>query len=161
VAAVSRFSLGVALGVGLLFCQAGYAAGDSNLRKAEMFVDRQCVLRQNNEVFHNEDIRTDLWISGIRFNALYGNCRFGYDQHVWFFVGSHFIGEDSPYPSRRILGLWRDSDTIAFMYVLYRPEDGACCASGGGKIVRFQVARNHVRALDPLPVRQQGSATGR
>ena len=78
-------------------------------------------------------------MSGWRFNALYGNCLAGdgRDQHIWFFDGGHLIGMDTREPdsSKEIIGLWRDEDTIAFMYVLFRSADTNCCPTGGGEIV--------------------------
>ena len=53
--------------------------------------------------------------------------------------------------------MWRDGNTIAFMYVLYRRADSNCCATGGGKIVRYRIEGTHVKALDPLPPHQLGS----
>ena len=130
------------------------AAKDPNLLKAEAFVDKKCPGQQRR-------ISTDLWVTGFRFNALYGNCRFedGTDQHVWFFAGGQFIGMDTREPdsSKGIIALWRDRDTIAVMYVLYRRNDPNCCATGGGKTVRFRIEGNRVKALDRLPARQLGT----
>jgi hypothetical protein len=126
---------------------------DPNLVKAEALVDRQCPKLER-------AISADLWLGGTRFNALYGNCSAGdgRDQHVWFFAGSRFVGQDTREPdsSKDIIGVWRDSDTIAFMYVLYRRPDTNCCATGGGKIVRFRLEGDRVKALDRLPPHQLG-----
>jgi len=88
-----------------------------------------------------------------RFNALYGDCGGGDGrlQHIWFFHGSHFVGRDLPGSSGWIQGLWRDGNTIAFLYVLYRPTDPMCCATGGGKIVRYRWNGKRVVRLDPVP----------
>jgi hypothetical protein len=104
-------------------------------------------------------------MTGWRFNALYGKCRAGdgHDQHIWFFAGSRSVGVDAKEPdsSKAIISMWRDKDVIAFMYVLYRATDPLCCATGGGKVVRFGLVGDHVKTLDSLPPRQQGGAAGR
>jgi hypothetical protein len=126
----------------------GTEARDRQLAVAMAFVARRCPKE-------TREISTSQWMRGQRFNALYGNCLAGdgRDQHVWFFLGSRFIGADTrePFASKEIIGLWRDDTTIAFMYVLYRRRDPNCCPTGGGKIVRFRLIRNHVVALDRLP----------
>jgi hypothetical protein len=138
----------------LLLASAATASRDPNLVRAEAFIDKQCPAQER-------AIATDEWTAGWRFNALYGNCRAGdgRDQHIWFFSGGRLIGIDTREPdsSKEIIGLWRDGNTIAFMYVLYRRADSNCCATGGGKIVRFRVEGSHVKALDPLPPHQLGS----
>ena len=98
-------------------------------------------------------ISGDLWEADFAFNALYGNCRAndGTDQHVWFFDHGRFVGRDAPTPSHDIVGLWRGDKTIAFMYVLYRPSDPNCCATGGGAIVRFRWNGKRAQPLDPVP----------
>jgi hypothetical protein len=138
----------------LLLASAATASRDPNLGRAEALIDKQCPAQER-------AIATNEWMAGWRFNALYGNCRAGdgRDQHIWFFSGGRFIGIDTREPdsSKEIIGLWRDRNTIAFMYVLYRRHDSNCCATGGGKIVRFRVAGNRVMALDQLPPHQLGT----
>jgi LppP/LprE lipoprotein len=94
-----------------------------------------------------------MWMHGVKFNALYGNCRAedGRDQHIWFFINGRFVGTDTRNSSREIFGLWRDDTAMAFMYVLYRARDPNCCPTGGGKIVRFRWTGKRVRALDAIP----------
>jgi hypothetical protein len=94
----------------------------------------------------------------FHFNALYGDCGGGDggDQRIWFFDGSRFLGTDAPTSSASIVGLWRDLNTIAFMYVLYRPKDALCCATGGGRIVRYHWTGKRIVRLDPLPRRTAG-----
>jgi LppP/LprE lipoprotein len=135
------------------------AARDANLAAALATVRATCPAP-------SRAIATDEWVAGWRFNALYGNCLAGdgRDQHIWFFVGRTLVGSDTREPdsSKQIVGLWRDGDTIAFMYVLYRRSDSNCCPTGGGKIVRFHVSGTHVRALDRFPPHQLGGvALGR
>jgi hypothetical protein len=138
----------------LLLASAATASRDPNLLRAAAFIDKQCPAQER-------EIATNEWTPGWRFNALYGNCRAGdgRDQHTWFFSGGRFIGIDTREPdsSKEIIGLWRDGNTIAFMYVLYRRHDPNCCATGGGKIVRFRIEGNRVRALDQLPPHQLGT----
>ena len=123
-------------------------AADPNLRSALAYVDRQCPKT-------TREISTGAWLTGWKFNALYGNCSAGdgRDQHIWFFSGTRYLGSDTrePSSSRDIIGLWRDGTTIAFMYVIYRPRDPNCCPTGGGKIVRFRLAGPRLVRLDPLP----------
>ena len=105
-----------------------------------------------------------MWTNGWTFNALYGDCGGGdgHEQHVWFFAGKHFLGKDSSKASAAIIGMWRDLNTLAFLYVLYRPRDALCCPTGGGQVVRFRVTKTQVIRLDPLPrVNATASAPGR
>jgi LppP/LprE lipoprotein len=143
----------------LLVVGSASAGRDPNLAKAKAFVDGQCPRLERS-------ISSDVWMGEWRFNALYGNCRAGdgRDQHVWFFAGGRFVGSDTREPdsSKSIVALWRDGDTIAFLYVLYRRDDPNCCPTGGGKVVRYRLVDGNVRRLDPLPPRQRGgTAIGR
>jgi LppP/LprE lipoprotein len=108
----------------------------------------------------------NLWTAGWTFNALFGDCGGGdgHDQRVWFFAGQRYVGTDAPGSSAGIIGMWRDEDTIAFLYVLYRKTDALCCPTGGGKIVRFRWTGKRVVALDELPpltAKQQSSQVAR
>lgn len=98
-----------------------------------------------------------MWIadSGFHFNALYGDCGGGdgRDQRIWFFRGSHLVGNDAKRSSGDIIGDWRNLDTLAFLYVLYRPTDPDCCPSGGAASVRYRWNGTKVVRLDPLPPR--------
>jgi hypothetical protein len=102
-----------------------------------------------------------MWERGWTFNALYGDCGGGdgHDQRIWFFNGHRFVGFDDVRSSAAIIGLWRDDRTLAFLYVLYRPSDALCCATGGGAVVRFRWTGSRVIRLDPLPRRQATSST--
>jgi len=105
-----------------------------------------------------------MWMRGWRFEVLFGDCGGGdgHDQHVYFFDRGRFIGTDGLGTSSAIIGMWRDLDTIAFMYVLYRKNDPLCCATGGGAIVRYRFTGTGVKRLDPAPPRQTGNvALGR
>jgi hypothetical protein len=104
-----------------------------------------------------------IWIHGWRFNALFGNCRGGdgHDQHVYFFDRGRSIGTDGLGTSAEVFGLWRDDRTFAFMYVIYKPQDGLCCPTGGGKIVRFKWNGKQFRALDSPPPRRTNTKAGR
>jgi len=133
------------LGVVLPASTAAASTNDPNLSAALAYVHRQCG--------KTGVPLTLMWIQEFPFNTLYGNCRAGdgRDQHVWFFVRGRFVGTDTRDSSRSILGMWRDDRRIAFMYVLYRGSDPACCPTGGGAIVRFRWDGRRVVRLDPLP----------
>jgi hypothetical protein len=91
----------------------------------------------------------------FHFNALYGDCGGGdgHDQRIWFFRDARFVGHDSKQSSGQIIGLWGDGRILAFLYVLYRPTDAMCCATGGGAVVRFRWSHGKVVRLDALPPR--------
>jgi hypothetical protein len=127
----------------------GSAKVGDGLTSALAFVHARCPGRYR-------EISKTMWVQGARFNALYGNCRAGdgHDQHIWFFVGNRFVGMDASHSSPQILGLWRSADTLAFMYVLYKPRDANCCATGGGKIVRFRWTGRRLDPLDTVPARR-------
>ena len=136
---------------------------DPNLAKAQAFVDARCPA-------DTRSISKPMWQAGWRFNVLYGNCRAadGTDQHAWFFDRDRFIGIDVPKGSKshfdrshEIIGLWRDERTIALLYVLYRPSDPECCATGGGAIVRYRLVNGHLRRLDRLPPPVSNNRIGR
>ena len=136
---------------------------DPNLAKAEAFVAKQCPA-------NTRSISHGMWEPGWRFNVLYGNCRAadGTDQHAWFFERSRFIGIDVPKGSdshfsrsHEIIGLWRNASAIALMYVLYRSSDPECCATGGGAIVRYRLAKGRLHRLDRLPPPVSNRRAGR
>jgi hypothetical protein len=101
----------------------------------------------------NAEPVSSMWMHDFAFNALYGNCMAGdgRDQHIWFFFRGRFVGTDTRDSSKEIIGIWRDDQAMAFMYVLYRSGDPNCCPTGGGKIVRFRWNGKRVVALDRLP----------
>jgi hypothetical protein len=149
--------LGAAVAVaGSIFVLTTPAArhSDPNLAKAMAIVDKQCPR-------DTRDISSSMWAPGWRFNVLYGNCHAGdgVDQHAWFFNRGHLIGVDVPtgsgshwtFGSHGIIGLWRDHNTIALLYVLRRWSDPECCATGGGAIVRFHLYPGGVHRLNRLP----------
>jgi hypothetical protein len=72
-------------------------------------------------------------------------------KRVFFFAGGEYLGTDTSRPSGEISFGFRDSDTIALRYGLWRPEDPQCCATGGAATVRFQWDGRRVRPLDPIP----------
>ena len=130
------------------------AAGSSDLRAAERYVTRHC----------NPGSRrsTSMWTKDrvFHFNALYGDCGGGdgHEQRIWFFRDARFVGHDAGRSSGDIMGLWGDVNTLAFLYVLYRPTDAMCCATGGGAIVRYRWEDGRVVRLDPLPPRTASKA---
>jgi LppP/LprE lipoprotein len=125
------------------------AAGPSGLRVAEHYVARHC---------HKGSARSHtMWITdpSFHFNALYGDCGGGdgHEQRIWFFRGSRFVGHDDRQSSGEIIGSWRNLNTLAFLYVLYRPADAMCCPTGGAVSVRYRWNGKKVVRLDPLPPR--------
>jgi hypothetical protein len=149
---VGRISL-IALLIVPLMVGLADAASDPNLQTAQAFVAHRCAKG-------TRPYDSTMWMRGWRFNALLGDCGGGdgRDQHVWFFAGHQFVGTDAPGSSAEIIGLWRDGQTMAFLYVLYRPTDALCCATGGGKIVRFRWTGERVVALDQLPGRMASAS---
>ena len=127
------------------------AAADPDLQSAQAFVAHRCAKGTSPE-------DATMWEHGGPFNALFGDCGGGdgRDQRIWFFVGHRFVGTDAPGSSAEIVGLWRNGETMAFLYVLYRPSDALCGATGGGKIVRYRWNGKRVVALDKLPPRIAG-----
>lgn len=146
---MGRLLVLTAIVAGLSAATASASVSSGNLRTAERYVARHC---------NPGSVRSkNMWETDrtFRFNALYGDCGGGdgRDQRIWFFVGDRFVGTDARGSSASIVGLWRDLNTITFMYVLYRTKDPVCCATGGGAIVRFRWTGKRVVRLDPLPHR--------
>ena len=125
------------------------AAGSGNLQTAERYVAHHC----NKGSVRNHS----MWVTDkeFKFNALYGDCGGGdgHDQRIWFFRGADFVGNDAKKSSGDIIGSWRDLDTLAFLYVLYRANDAMCCPTGGAVSVRYRSKGGKVVRLDPLPRR--------
>lgn len=136
------------LGAALVLAVSASAGKDPALLRAQAFVDKRCPAPER-------AIFTDIWGPGLRFNALYGNCRAedGRDQHIWFFDQGRFVSTDARKSSHWIIGAWRNDKTIAFLYGLYRRSDPECCPTGGGASVRYRWNGRRVVRLDPLPPR--------
>jgi hypothetical protein len=136
------------LSASLVFALSASAGKDPSLLRGEEFVGKRCPAQYR-------EISRRMWGSGLRFHALYGNCRAGdgQDQSIWFFDRGRFIGTDARKSSHWIVGAWRDDKTIAFLYVLYRQSDPGCCPTGGGAIVRYRWNGKRIVRLDPLPPR--------
>lgn len=125
------------------------AAGSKDLRAAERYVARHC---------HKGSVQShSMWVTdpSFHFNAIYGDCGGGdgRDQRIWFFHNADFVGNDAKRSSGDIIGSWGDLDTLAFLYVLYRPTDAMCCPTGGAVSVRYRWNGKRVVRLDPLPPR--------
>lgn len=123
------------------------AAGTNDLHVAEHYVAHHC---------HRGSVQShSMWITDkqFTFNPIYGDCGGGdgHKQRVWFFLGSHFVGSDTKQSSADIIGSWRDLNTLAFLYVLYRTKDAMCCPTGGAVSVRYRWNGKKVVRLDPLP----------
>jgi LppP/LprE lipoprotein len=74
-------------------------------------------------------------------------------QRAFFFVDGRFIRNDLGDPSGSIQIAWRNNDTIALAYPIYKAADPVCCPSGGSMIVRFEWTGSRIDALDPIPSR--------
>ena len=72
-------------------------------------------------------------------------------QMTFFFVGSTFVGTDTPDPSAHINGTRVDKATVALTYALYRPNDANCCPTGGSALIRFHWDGTRLQPLDPVP----------
>lgn len=102
---------------------------------------------------------TRWWIGSRGLNAIVATATRsgdGYAHRAFFFQNGRYLGTDAGLPSRQIIQLWGDGETVALLYVLYRPSDPNCCPTGGGAIVRFHWNGRRLVALDRIP-----SADGR
>jgi hypothetical protein len=109
------------------------------------------------------DCGTSLYGASSRLHALVCVAR-GADsanQLAFFFLDSTYIGTDTSAPSAHIIASWRDEDTVALLYVLYRPNDGTCCPTGGGAIVRYYWDGSRLQPLDPVPTNHIDAALSR
>jgi hypothetical protein len=75
----------------------------------------------------------------------------GMEQRAFFFLGGRYLGNDASGQSADVSLAWRDADTIALSYTLYRPNDPQCCSTGGSKVVRYRWNGTQLVALDPIP----------
>lgn len=75
----------------------------------------------------------------------------GYNQLVFFFVGNHYIGNDTSEPSAVIHYVSGTDDTVTVKYAIYHSNDPNCCPSGGGKSVRYHWNGQLLVPLDPIP----------
>jgi predicted Ser/Thr protein kinase len=76
----------------------------------------------------------------------------GRGMYAFFFSRDDgYIGRDATEFSQSLGISWRNSDTIAIEYVLYRDGDPGCCPTGGSTIVRFHWDGSKLTALDQMP----------
>jgi hypothetical protein len=75
----------------------------------------------------------------------------GFTQRAFFFWQDTYLGTDTANPSAGVSEVWRDSDTVALAYSLYRADDGVCCPTGGATTVRFHWDGGKLAPLDPIP----------
>ena len=75
----------------------------------------------------------------------------GYNQRAFFFLNDDYLGTDTLNPSAGIRLLVRTPDTVTLSYVLYRPNDGMCCPTGGSATVRYHWNGTRLVPLDPIP----------
>lgn len=97
---------------------------------------------------------SNAWHSPLGLNVLIGACAGaeGYCKQAFFFYNGEYLGTDTSDPSSQINVAWRNNDTIALNYVLYRRDDPTCCPTAGAVTVRFQWDGNKLIALDPIPM---------
>ena len=89
-------------------------------------------------------------LKGLSAIAARGTCATGRCMRVFFFYDGAFVGTDTRDVSAQVSVQWLTSDTVALLYVLYRPEDIECCPTGGAATVRFRYDRG-LAAVDPVP----------
>jgi RNA polymerase subunit RPABC4/transcription elongation factor Spt4 len=70
---------------------------------------------------------------------------------AFFFYGNRYLGTDALKPSAEVSVPWRDSNTVALSYVLFKPADPQCCPTGGSTTVRFRWDGQRLVALEPIP----------
>lgn len=76
----------------------------------------------------------------------------GRGMYAFFFSADDgYIGTDALEASNTLGITWRDDETIAIEYVLYRDGDPGCCPTGGSAVVRFHWDGNQLSALDEIP----------
>lgn len=85
----------------------------------------------------------------------------GYAKKAFFFYRGRYLGTDTSQESASILVMWQDGETVALMYVLYRPQDPMCCPTGGGAIVRYHWNGARLVPLDPIPPVESGPLSRR
>jgi hypothetical protein len=103
---------------------------------------------------------TSTWEPSFRLNMLIGTdarSGDGYAKRAFFFYAGRYLGTDAVRPSAQIEEVWRDEQTIALLYILYRRGEPLCCPTGGGAIVRFHWSGQRLVALDRIPT-DDGSA---
>ena len=75
----------------------------------------------------------------------------GYTQQAFFFVHGRYIGTDLASTSAGIQLAWRNANTIALSYSVYKANEPMCCPTGGAIIVRYQWNGTKLKPLDPVP----------
>lgn len=100
-------------------------------------------------------VGADAWSNGASLSAFVARPAVsmvgGYDARIFFFRAGRYLGVDSVTSSGEASIIWRDADTVAVMYVLYRRDDPWCCPTGGGAIVRFHWNGARLVPLDRIP----------
>lgn len=94
------------------------------------------------------------WDSSAGLNAVVAYYNGGFASgpgRVFFFAGGRYVGSDTPNGSRSVGAVRISSTEIEVQYLLYKPGDPACCATGGTDDVRFTWTGAKLVALDPIP----------
>lgn len=72
-------------------------------------------------------------------------------QQAFFFVNGRFIGTDTSQPSRQLSVVAQGDTDVTLSYALYRPNDAACCPSGGRSQVRYQLDNGKLAPQNAIP----------
>lgn len=95
------------------------------------------------------------WDPGADLNVVTGSVAGtanGRGMHAFFFAAGHgYLGTDALENSQVVYISWRDSETVAIEYTLYRDGDPGCCPTGGAAVVRFRWDGVQLTALDEIP----------
>jgi LppP/LprE lipoprotein len=94
------------------------------------------------------------WRPCAKYNAIVGvaaGSADGYNERVFFFYGTRYLGTDAVAPSAAIRYAGRTAFAISIRYALYRPSDPLCCPHAGSKLVRFHWNGSRVVPLDAIP----------
>jgi hypothetical protein len=74
-----------------------------------------------------------------------------YEQRVFFFLGSKYLGTDTKQPSAGVSVVSQGATEATLAYSLYRPSDQLCCPGGGHAEVTFQLNNGKLTNVEPIP----------
>jgi len=97
------------------------------------------------------DCNTDNYLMTSQFHVLLCTGAVNGQLFALFFQGATYVGKNADAPSGKLEVIWRQPETVALLYGLYRPGDQLCCPTAGASVVRYQLKGSQVLALDPLP----------
>lgn len=90
-----------------------------------------------------------------------GSSSDGYGQQAFFFLDGRYLGTDTKEPSARLKVVSQSDTEIAVAYTLYRSGEAPCCATGGQRVVHFQLNDGKLAAADPIPPASSSSGLSR